>query len=97
MECPHKECKTPHCDICRERKRFKSNRDIEDSKYLVAMFETISSPNYILHAGVDDPVLEAFEICEELKRLASEDATFKVTLICTIYTCSIPLLFSPRL
>ena len=76
--CPFEEGR---CEICSERKVFKSKRNLEDSKRLLEIYKALSSPAYIFLSGVKDPILEAFYLSKEMCQMQEEDPSFKVNLI----------------
>ena len=67
------------CEICRERRIFKTKRQVEESKRLIEIYKALSSPTFIFNSDLDDPVLEAFHLSREMSNLAIEDAPFKVS------------------
>ena len=69
------------CEVCMERKVFKSKRRVEESRRLIEIYKALSSPSYILNEAKEDPLLEAFKLSQEMKNLAMEDAPFKVHYI----------------
>ena len=83
VKCPFK---SDDCEQCKERQVFKSMRTVQESRRLVEIYKALSSPSYILYAASEDPLLEAFTLCQEMVVLSVEDAPFKVS-IC-MYTCT---------
>ena len=90
VKCPFK---SDDCEQCKERQVFKSMRTVQESRRLVEIYKALSSPSYILYAASEDPLLEAFTLCQEMVALwrvlgpritsrgSSNVTTWKPTLI----------------
>ena len=73
------------CQECRNKMKFDQLRL---AKYRLNAFRGLASEAYISLSS-KDPVLTAFELGAELKRLSREEKHFKVSCVLRSYCCSV--------
>lgn len=68
------------CYICHVKINYVGLQNIEECRAAVQVYRALSSPAYLFHGGVEDPILEAFVISDFLEKRKRIDPAYRVSV-----------------